>query len=42
MGPDNKSAAMESGDIDRLVDELAIIGSPDQVQESSRCIGRLA
>lgn len=33
MGPDNKPVTMESGDIDRLVDELAIIGSPDQVQE---------
>lgn len=33
VGPDNKPVTMESGDIDRLVDELAIIGSPDQVQE---------
>ena len=33
FGPDNKPVTMESGDSDRIVDELALIGSPDQVQE---------
>ena len=33
LGPDNKPATMESGDSERLVDELALIGSADQVQE---------